>query len=73
MQRIFSFLLGCYFGAGLFGGYLIQKVIPALNPFGVFTYATTWPHFIYCAPVARNCRDLSEIVPLWYQSLMFTF
>lgn len=72
MRWIISHLVTAYFAVGLSHGILLSISIPAMNWFGIAVYATIWPHFIYCAPVARECRPL-EAWPMWLQSMMFTF
>lgn len=61
-----------YLGAGLFGGLLMERAIPAMNAVGVAFYATTWPMQIICARTTTEC-DPFGWVPMWAQSLMFTF
>jgi len=71
-MRYLTHAVAAYIGAGLSNGYLLSLSIPAMNWFGVAVYASIWPSFIYCAPVARECKPL-ELMPMWFQSMMFTF
>lgn len=74
MGRIIAtHLLALYLGAGLFGGLLMQRAIPAMNGVGVAFYAATWPRQIACARVSAGCRDFDEWMPGWMVAALFTF
>lgn len=72
MRWLFTHSITAYLAVGISHGVLLSMSIPAMNWFGVAAYATTWPRFMYCAPVARDCDPLSSW-PMWLQSMMFTF
>lgn len=67
---ILGLAIGLYLGAGLFGGLLMQRAIPALNPLGVAYMAVTWPRTIICARVVDNC---SQEPPEWLAPYLFSF
>lgn len=57
-----------YLSIGLFGGLLMQSVIPPLNFFGVAYYTLTWPAHIYCVQMECNAMP-----PLFVAQYFFTF
>lgn len=60
-----------YFGAGMFGGLVMQTAVPAMNGLGVAYYAMTWPAFLHCARTdVKSCNPLS-LPPVWLGRYMF--
>lgn len=69
-KQILTHVTAVYFGAGLFGGLLLQQAMPAMNAIGVTYYAITWPGQIYCA---RTSRNGSAMPPDSVSSFFYTF
>lgn len=67
---LMGIFLGVYLGAGLFGGLLIQRSVPALNPAGIAYVAATWPNIIRCARTEADCDPTG---PEWLKPYLFSF
>lgn len=71
IRFVTTHILAAYIGAGLFGGFVMQSAVPAMNLFGVAAYGVTWPAFLYCARTNLDKCDPFGHIPIRVQSMMF--
>ncbi|MBW3243407.1 hypothetical protein KUV57_12105 [Epibacterium sp. DP7N7-1] len=70
-RSIFAAIFWAYFGAGMFGGLVMQAAVPAMNGLGVAYYAATWPAFLHCARSdVTSCNPLT-LPPPWIGKHLF--